>query len=76
MDIKSFIENFVEAIELEDASEITEKTVFKELEDWYSLSALATISMVDDEYGVTITKKDLRAVDTLEELFNLVASKK
>lgn len=76
MDIKSFIENFVEAIELEDASEITEKTVFKELEDWYSLSALATISMVDDEYGVTITNKDLRAVDTLEELFNLVASKK
>ena len=76
MDIKSFIENFIEAIELEDVSEITEKTVFKELEDWYSLSALATISMVDDEYGVTITNKDLRAVDTLEELFNLVASKK
>ena len=76
MDIKSFVENFVEAIELEDVSEITEKTVFKELKDWYSLSALATISMVDDEYGVTITNKDLRAVDTLEELFNLVASKK
>ena len=76
MDIKSFIDNFVEAIELEDASEITEKTVFKELEDWYSLSALATISMVDDEYGVTITNKDLRAVDTLEELFSLVANKK
>lgn len=76
MDIKSFIENFVEAIELEDASEITEKTVFKELESWYSLSALATISMVDDEYGVTITNKDLRAVDTLKDLFNLVASKK
>ena len=76
MDIKSFIENFIEAIELEDVSEITEKTVFKELEDWYSLSALATISMVDDEYGVTITNKDLRAVDTPEELFNLVASKK
>ena len=76
MDIKEFIQNFVEAIELEDASAITEKTVFKKLEDWYSLSALATISMVDDEYGVTITNKDLRAVDTLEELFNLVASKK
>lgn len=76
MDIKLFIENFVEAIEIEDASGITEKTVFKELEEWYSLAALATISMVDDEYGVTITNKDLRAVDTLEELFNLVASKK
>lgn len=76
MDIKSFIENFVEAIEIEDASAITGNTVFKDLEEWYSLAALATISMIDDEYGVAITNKDLRAVETLEELFNLVASKK
>lgn len=76
MEIQSFIENFIEAIEVEDASSITEKTVFKELEEWYSLTALSTISMVDEEYGVTITNKDLRSVETLEELFNLVASKK
>ncbi len=76
MDIKSFIENFVEAIEIEDASAITGNTVFKDLEEWYSLAALATISMIDDEYGVSITNKDLRAVETLEELFNLVANKK
>lgn len=76
MDIKTFIENFVETNELEDASAITEKTVFKELEEWYSLTALATISMIDDEYGVTITNKELRSVDTIEELFNLVQSKK
>lgn len=76
MDINKFIEDFVEAIEIEDASEINESTVFKELEEWYSLAALATISMVDDEYGVTITNKDLRAVETLGELFKLIEEKK
>ena len=76
MDIKVFIESFIEALEIEDGSSVTETTNFRELEEWDSLAALSTISMVDDEYGVTITNKDLRSVDTIEQLCNMIEEKK
>lgn len=76
MDIKAFIESFIEALELEDGSVITETTKFKEIDEWDSLAALSTISMVDDEFGVTLTNKDLRAVETIQDLFDLIEEKK
>ncbi len=76
MEIRKFIENFIEALEIENESEITETTVYKELDEWDSLAALSTISMVDDEYGVTITNKDLRSVDTIQQLYELIKDKK
>lgn len=76
MEIKEFIDNFVEALEIEDASVVTSETIFKDLEEWDSLGALTTISMVDDEYSVTITNKDLKAVNTIQELFELVQAQK
>ena len=76
MDIKEFIENFIEALEIEDGSSVTETTNFRELEEWDSLAALSTISMVDDEYGVTITNKDLRSVETIEQLCSMIEEKK
>lgn len=76
MDIKVFIESFIETLEIEDGSNVTETTNFRELEEWDSLAALSTISMVDDEYGVTITNKDLRSVDTIEQLCKMIEEKK
>ena len=76
MEIRKFIENFIEALEIENESEITETTVYKELDEWDSLAALSTISMVDDEYGVTISNKDLRSVDTIQQLYELIKDKK
>ena len=76
MELQIFVDNFIKAIEIEDASLVQDTTVFRKLDEWDSLAALSTISMVDDEYGVTITNKDLKTVKTIEELYNLVASKK
>lgn len=75
MEIKDFIEKFAEALDIEDAS-LNESTEFKELDEWSSLGALDIISMVDEEYDVTLAGKDIRSVETLEDLFNLVVSKK
>ncbi len=72
---EEFIKNMIELLEVEDASEITDATSFKDLEEWDSLTALSTISMVDDEYGITITNKDLKSVNTIGELFDFVVSK-
>ena len=72
MEIEEFFESVIEILEIQDSSSINESTNFKELDEWDSLTALSTISMVDEEFGVTITNKDLKSVETLGELYDLV----
>jgi acyl carrier protein len=72
---EEFIQEFIEALEIEDASLVQETTVFKDLEEWDSLAALSTISLIGDEFGVTINNKVLRSVETLGELYDLVIEK-
>jgi acyl carrier protein len=54
---------------------VNENTPFRELDEWDSLAALSTISMVDDEFGVTINNKDLRSVETVGELYDMIVSR-
>ena len=75
MEIQVFIENFANQFEDTDASEITPETDFKGLKEWSSLIALNIISMVDEEYDVTIKGDDVRNANTIEDLFNIVRSK-
>lgn len=72
---EEFVQEFIEALEIEDTSLIQETTVFKDLEEWDSLAALSTISLIGDEFGVTINNKVLRSVETLGELYDLVIEK-
>ena len=71
MEIKNFIEKFVEAVEIEDASELEGATKFRDLDDWSSLAALSVISMFEDEFGKDLTVADFRKAQTIEDLFNL-----
>lgn len=75
MELQGFIEKFAEAIEIDDVSTLSGSTVFKELDEWSSLGALDIIAMVDEEYDVTLAGKDIRGVETIEELFKLVESR-
>lgn len=75
MEIKDFIQNFANQFDDTDVNEINAKTEFKNLDEWSSLVALAVISMVDEEYDVTIKGDDIRNAKTVEDLFNAVNSK-
>lgn len=76
MEIKEFVENFANQFDETDSAEITEKTNFRELEEWSSLIGLSVIAMVDEEYDVTLRGEDMRKANTVEELFDIVKSKK
>ena len=76
MELKEFIENFAAQFDDTDAGEIKAETVFKELDEWSSLIALSVIAMVDEEYEVTLKGEDIRTSNTVEDLFNLVKSRK
>lgn len=69
---EEFVQEFAELLENE---EVREDTKFRELDEWDSLAALSTISTIDDEFGVTINNKDLRSVETVGELYDMVISR-
>lgn len=75
MELKGFIENFVSQFDETDISEIKAETVFKELEEWSSLTALSIIAMVDEEYDVKIKGDDIRNSQTVNDLFKVVKSR-
>jgi acyl carrier protein len=75
MDINNFIKFFSEQFD-ETASELFKPdAIFKDLEEWNSLTALSVIAMVDEEFDKRITGADLRGSSTIEDLFLLVQSK-
>jgi len=75
MEIKEFIEHFAEQFDDTEQSEFKPETVFHELDEYSSLIALSIISMVDEEYGVTLNANDMSSAVTIEDLFNTVNSK-
>ena len=75
MELSDFIKNFTEQFDDTDASEIAASTEFHDLEEWSSLTGMSVIAMARTQYGKTITGKEIRECETVEDLFNLIASK-
>ncbi len=75
MNIEQFILDFSEIVDVE-SSQITENTEFKTMEEWTSLSALALMAMIEDEYDVAIKREELMSATTLGELFHAVEEHK
>ncbi len=75
MELNEFIKNFAEQFDDTDASEIIASTEFHELEEWSSLIGMSVIALAKTQYGKTITGKEIRQCETVEDLFNLISSK-
>lgn len=69
MNIQDFIDKLVEALEIEDASAVTGETVFRNLDEWSSLSVMLLIAMFDEEFEKEITDKDIKACTTVADLY-------
>jgi len=75
MELNEFVEKFAEQFDDTDPSEIKAETNFRDLDEWSSLIGLSVISMIDDEFEVTLKGEDMRQAHTVEELYNIVQSK-
>ncbi len=73
-EFKEFVEKFVDALEIEESSELSRESYFRELEEWGSLSAMMLIAMIDEEYGKSIGDKEIKVAETLEDLFKLAVA--
>ena len=76
MDINTFIDNFAGQFDDTDRSAFAAETKFRDLDEWSSLIALSIIAMVDEEYDVMLRGDDVKNSQTIQDLFNMVQSKK
>lgn len=75
MELNDFIKNFADQFDDTDSGEFTPECEFHQLDEWSSLTGMAIIAMVKNKYDKTITAKELKDCETIEELFNLIANK-
>lgn len=75
MKLEEFVQKFAEQFDETPVEQFTPKTVFKDLEEWSSLTALSVIAVVDEELDKRITGADIRGSKTIEDLFLIIQSK-
>jgi len=76
MELDYFIRNFADQFDDADISVFSAKSAFRDIENWSSLTALSIIAMVDEEYDVELKGDDIMNAVTIEDLYNIVISKK
>lgn len=76
MELNEFVAHFAEQFEETDQSVFTPQTKYHDLDEWSSLIGLSIIAMVDEEYDVALKGDDIKKSVTIEDLFNVVKSKK
>lgn len=75
MELNEFVKHFAEQFDETPLDEFKPTTVFKDLDEWGSLTALSIIAMVDEELDKRITGADIRTSNSIEDLFILIQSK-
>lgn len=75
MDKASFLEKFKD--QFIDAEEITVEamTSFREIGSFDSLTGMAIIVMIKDDYDVEVSEKEFKSCQTVGDLYELVKAK-
>ncbi len=75
MEISTFLQNFIDILDDTESDLIKPETVFRDLEEWDSLTALSLIAMADEEYSVKLTGDDIKSSITLHDVFEIIKTK-
>ena len=75
MEITEFIQNFANQFDDTELEEFAPDTEYRELDEWASLIGLAVLNMIDKKYGVKLNFTEMRATETIQQLFDLVVAK-
>ena len=69
--MQSFFEKLAELLGVE-AGEVQAESVLDSFDEWDSLGALTVVSMIDEDYGVTVLSEELARLSTVGELWQQV----
>ena len=71
MKLEHFIAKFAEQLEIENIDSLSGNTLFRELEEWSSLSILELIVLYDEEFDKQIGDGDIAKCKTIADLYEL-----
>jgi acyl carrier protein len=74
--VDEFVRNFENAVEGIEPGSLTPEVEFRSLQGWDSLAALSILAMVDAEYETAISGNELKQCKTLQNLFDVILSKR
>ena len=69
--MQSFFEKLAELLGVE-ADEVLADSALDSFDEWDSLGALTVVSMIDEDYGVTVLSEELARLSTVGELWQRV----
>ena len=72
MEIKEFVENFVDQFDDLEFADVTPNTVMRDLDEWSSMIGLSLLNMAEKSYGVQLTFDELRNAITVQDLFETI----
>lgn len=73
--IDEFIKILANEFDIQDESDLTPETSFRNIKDWSSMHGLIILALSDSEFGVTLTGNDLRELNTIKDLFELIIAR-
>ncbi len=71
---EKFLASFKEALQIEDR-EVLATDVFRDYDEWDSLSRLSLIAALDEEYDLQIEDKEFEKLVTVGDLMEVVGRK-
>lgn len=72
MNIENLIQIFQKEFpEISDL--ITPQTKFQELSSWDSLTAMSILTTIEEDYGIALSERDFKSMQTIEEVFNHIS---
>lgn len=74
MEYKEFMVAFMEAFELDESFEVKMDDVFREYDNWDSLTKLSLIAILDDEFDVLIEDKEFNKLITIQDLYDFLGN--
>jgi acyl carrier protein len=57
-----------------DTFELTPDTDFRQIDSWDSLTGMAVLVMIKDDYGVDITAETFKTLKTVKDVYSLIES--
>ncbi|NCP46527.1 MAG: acyl carrier protein [Flavobacteriales bacterium CG18_big_fil_WC_8_21_14_2_50_32_9] len=75
MNIQELIEKLEEEIEEVEQGTLLPSTNIRNIDWWSSMHALVIIAFVDIEYNVQVSGKDLKEIQTIQDLYDLIVKK-
>lgn len=69
-------EFYIKLADILEVDAVQPDDVLADFETWDSLTVLSVIAIIDEYYGVNLNAEDLKGVNTVKDLVNLILSQK